>query len=151
MKNKIKNSYLKHYLIKFLSIGFVVLLVFFFSYSNTSTILINGKSFEIELAITLEEKIKGLSGRKSLSKNSGMLFIFDKQGIYSFWMKDTFIKLDIAWISNGTIVHIERDINPNTYPSTFSSKDNSRYVLEVNAGALKDTEIGDMVNIFIKK
>ena len=45
--------------------------------------------FYVELAITPEETTKGLMFREKLGKENGMLFIFEKEGIYPFWMKNT--------------------------------------------------------------
>lgn len=65
--------------------------------------------FEVELAITTEEITKGLMFRKELPQNKGMLFIFAKEGIRSFWMKNTLIPLDIIWLNkNKEVVFIKK-------------------------------------------
>ena len=70
-----------------------------------------------------------------MNNNEGMLFVFDEQAIQSFWMKDMQFPLDILWIDeNKTVVGIERNVSPDTFPQTFSSSQPVVYVLEVNAG-----------------
>lgn len=102
------------------------------------------------IADTPEERAKGLSNREYLREEDGMLFIFDEEGLYSFWMKDTLIPLDIMWIDEDLkIVHIEKNIRPETYPASYRSPVPARFVLEVNA-FFSDTfniKVGDRVSI----
>ena len=92
---------------------------------------------QIEIARTREERMKGLQDRRNLDKDRGMLFIFEKSKKHSFWMKDTFIGLDIVWIDGDKcIVTIMPNILPcetEQCPVYTPSKD-ARYVLEVNSG-----------------
>jgi len=91
----------------------------------------------IEIAQTPEERRKGLQARKYLGKDKGMLFIFSESQKYSFWMKDTFIPLDIIWIDdNKRIVTVMSDVLPcETEQCALYAPDNDAlYVLEVNAG-----------------
>ena len=49
--------------------------------------------------------------RKYLAQDSGMLFVFEKEGIYNFWMKNTLIPLDIIWIDgNNKIIFIKENL-----------------------------------------
>ena len=92
---------------------------------------------QIEIAQTQEERSKGLQARRYLSKDRGMLFIFQESKKHSFWMKDTFIALDIVWIdANKRVVTIIPNVLPcetEKCPVYAPSKD-ALYVLEVNAG-----------------
>ena len=67
-----------------------------------------------------------------------MLFIFDKKGKYSFWMKDTQIPLDIIYINDEKIVHIVKNATPqkgnNTNLPIYTPPADANYVLEVNGG-----------------
>ena len=110
----------------------------------------NGLSFSLEYAVTPDERAIGLSNREFLATGTGMLFIFDTEDIYSFWMKDTLIPLDILWInSNMDVVYIKRNALPESYlknpPDVFTPDANALYVLETNAGELDDIEVGDRV------
>ena len=59
------------------------------------------KCFSVELAKTSAEQAKGLMFRENLSIDKGMLFIFEKEEIYPFWMKDHLIPLDIIGIDKA--------------------------------------------------
>lgn len=114
-----------------------------------------GGCFEVELAKTQQERDRGLMYRKELGKDKGMLFIFDQEGIYPFWMKNTLIPLDIIWIdSNKMVVFISENVQPCKSlicPSvTPSSK--AKYVLEINAGLCNEIglKVGDVLDVNIK-
>jgi len=86
-----------------------------------------------ELAVSPEERSKGLMYRKSLKDGNGMLFIFDKDEVMSFWMKNTYVPLSIAFIAgNGKIIDI-KDMYPLDTNSVFSSR-SVRYALEAPQG-----------------
>lgn len=91
----------------------------------------------IEIAQTQEERTKGLQARKYLGKDSGMLFIFSQSKKYNFWMKNTFIPLDIIWIDhNKRIATIMSDVLPceTERCPVYAPEKEALYVLEVNAG-----------------
>lgn len=111
------------------------------------------KVFIVEVADTDRLRERGLSGHSPLLENQGMLFVFEKEGKYVFWMKDMLFPIDIIWIDkNFTVNHIETDLSRETYPKFFYPKDNILYVLEVLAGQASSSKIniGDTVK-FIKK
>src|SRR4051812_34888171 len=60
---------------------------------------INETKFNLLVAKSETERQKGLSGRKSLSQNQGMIFIFDHPDKYGFWMKDMLFPIDIIYIN----------------------------------------------------
>ncbi len=116
----------------------------------TLTLLLrNGeKTIQIERADTLATRTQGLSGRKSLAPDTGMLFIFEKSDIYGFWMPDMYFAIDIIWIDvQKKIVHIEKNVTPESYPKIFKSTTLAQYVLEVPAGFSDQNtiEVGDEV------
>lgn len=95
------------------------------------TISIGNKSYSVEVAKTEEEKAKGLSNRKELKSNEGMLFDFsDDIGEKSFWMKDTLIALDVIFINEDQEVISVHKGEPNSEEPI--TEDNVMYVLEVN-------------------
>lgn len=69
-------------------------------------IQIAGRVFTLEIADTEAARARGLSGRHRLDNDRGMLFVFDRAGVYPFWMKDTLIPLDIIWLKDGEIKDI---------------------------------------------
>jgi uncharacterized protein len=99
------------------------------------TIEIGGISLTVEIADTDALRAQGLSGHEPLKSNEGMLFVFDTDGMYSFWMKDMLFPIDILWLdAEGDVVHIEKNLSPDTYPQSFTPGSPSRYVLELRAG-----------------
>ncbi len=61
-------------------------------------VLPDGFRVRAELALTREEHSRGLMFRKELKKDRGMLFVFKDDGEKSFWMKNTFVELDIVFL-----------------------------------------------------
>jgi len=100
--------------------------------------------FLVELAKTNTEIEKGLMFRNHLDKDKGMLFIFGEEGVYSFWMKNTLISLDIIWIDeNKKIVFLSENNQPchtNNCPS-INPGVKAKYVLEINAGIAEELGI----------
>jgi uncharacterized membrane protein (UPF0127 family) len=99
----------------------------------------NGATIQAEIADTTEKRAKGLMYRESLAKDRGMLFTFAEPQLWTFWMKNTQISLDIIWMDGKKrIVHIERNVP--TCPRTddgcpqYQPNDNALYVLELAAG-----------------
>ncbi|MFA6415822.1 MAG: DUF192 domain-containing protein [Candidatus Paceibacterota bacterium] len=144
---------------KKINIFFVVLLIFlgfFLFFRQTGEIkevIVGEKTFFVEVSRTKTELERGLSLHVPLSDNQGMLFVFQKEDLYGFWMKDMSFSLDIIWIdSNLKIVYIEKSILPETYPKVFLPKTKSLYVLEIPAGQtnLLKINVGDKVK-FVKK
>lgn len=93
--------------------------------------------FNVELALTKEERDRGLMFREKLGQNEGMLFVFDGEALYSFWMKNTLIPLDIIWLDKEKeVVFINKNSQPCQidYCPLISPKEPAQYVLELNAG-----------------
>ena len=89
---------------------------------------------DIEIADNDEERMRGLMDRQTLPGNAAMLFVFPNEEPRSFWMKNTYISLDIIYInSRKEIVSIQKYTQPKSTYSIPSEKP-AMYVLEVNAG-----------------
>ncbi|MBM4065991.1 MAG: DUF192 domain-containing protein [Planctomycetes bacterium] len=107
-----------------------------------------GIELEVEVATTFEEHILGLMYRDKLEENDGMLFVFPREKVLSFWMKDTRIPLSIAFIKeDGRIIQIE-SMKPYSL-DTHVSKEKARYALEMNEGWFRVHNVreGDTVKI----
>lgn len=105
-------------------------------------------TLQVELAQTDEQRQKGYMERKNIPEETGMLFIFEKSQILSFWMKNTPTPLSIAYIdSNGKIRDIF-DMKPYDLSSTMSSV-SVKYALEVPQGWFKknNIQIGDKIDL----
>lgn len=102
----------------------------------------------IEVADSPTKRSYGLMDRKSLANNSGMLFKFPNDNYRSFWMQNTYIPLDIAFIDDhGKIFQIEKMVPMSTKPVTSSAP--CKYVLEVNRGWFgeNDLRVGSKVGL----
>lgn len=132
MKEKIK---------KCVSIGCIAVpLVFFVTTEptpKTKELCYNDHCFEIEVADSTYERSKGLMFRKNLDEDKGMLFVFPEYGDHSFWMKNTWIPLDIIWINKEKeVVYIHpnaKTCRQYSCPS-IDSPERAKYVLELNGG-----------------
>ncbi len=138
--------------------SFLIIALIFFILSaqkkRDDTVCFEGSYINVELATTREEMITGLMNRTNLPENKGMLFIFDEEGVYKFWMKNTLIPLDMIWIDeNGKIIYIEKNALPCDIPTcpAFGPESSSKYVLEVNGGYTERHKInvGDKARIDI--
>ncbi|MCA9367730.1 DUF192 domain-containing protein [Candidatus Kaiserbacteria bacterium] len=119
-------------------------------YPNTVGLTIGSTSVEASVADSLPERIKGLSDTPYLPPNVVKLFAFGAAGEHSIWMKDMNYPLDIIWAAqDGTIVHFEQNVSPDTYPQAFSSPTPAWFVVEANAGfvAEHNVKIGDEVTL----
>jgi uncharacterized protein len=103
--------------------------------------------FAVEMATTPEEQAKGLMFRRSLPEGQGMLFDFHQEQPASFWMKNTYIPLDMIFIrADGRILRIAENTVPLS-EALVTSGGPVRAVLEVNAGTARKLGIaaGDRV------
>jgi uncharacterized membrane protein (UPF0127 family) len=87
---------------------------------------------DVEIADTENARQKGLMYRMSLAENSGMLFIFEKDKRLSFWMKNTYIPLDIAFIDSSGVITDIMQMKPLDISVFYNSSTEVRYALEVN-------------------
>jgi hypothetical protein len=108
-------------------------------------------TIDIEIADDEAKREQGLMYRQSMDENQGMLFIFDESSPRYFWMKNTYISLDIIYIDeNFKIVSIQKTALPRSEESLPSEKP-AKYVVEVNAGFTDKYKIkkGDKIS-FLK-
>ncbi len=92
----------------------------------------------MELATTSKEQARGLMYRTELCNTCGMLFVFNEDVPKSFWMKNTFIPLDMYFYNgDGLLVDSTKNMRPEKEtikPMEYVSQP-AQYVLEVNAGS----------------
>lgn len=102
---------------------------------KTTTLHIGTATIVAEIADTPTLRERGLGGRTRLGEGQGMWFVFDTDGLWQFWMKDTLIPLDMVWVdASSTIVTIAHDVRPDSYPKAFGPVSPARYVLELPGG-----------------
>jgi hypothetical protein len=114
---------------------------------KTIPLELGGETLHVELAITDAEQVRGLMYRKSMPEDAGMLFVYDTPTQVSYWMKNTYIPLSIAFLDSDKRVINMADMAPNNDVRTYPSRGPCRYVLEVNQGwfARHGVKEGDVV------
>ncbi|MBU1043478.1 MAG: DUF192 domain-containing protein [Candidatus Omnitrophica bacterium] len=125
--------------------GLIGLLVLILLNAQFKPVLIGGKIIFVEIADNLNERAQGLKGRKFLAENKGMLFCFEREVYPQFWMKDTLIPLDIAFISmDNKIVDIQHMLAFDD-KLRYVPKTKVIYALEMNSGWFErnKVDIGD--------
>ena len=97
-----------------------------------------GAAFDVELAVTREQRTRGLMGKEHLGDREGMLFIHEVEGLHRFWMSGMSISLDMVWIDADRVVAgVTANVSPaleGTSPEIYSPPRPVPYVLEINAG-----------------
>lgn len=111
---------------------------------------VQGKKIYLDAEIAKSEfkRRKGLMFRESLPQNEGMLFVFDFDQKLSFWMKNTYIPLSIAFIDAGGYVREIYDMAPLNEKIIYTSTHSVRYALEVNRGWFAKNHIAPGCRIF---
>ena len=90
--------------------------------------------FKLELALSDAEQRRGLMYRRSMLPDWGMIFIYPGDKPRSFWMKNTYLSLDMIFVdSGGEVVRVIEHVEPLTLTSRPSERP-ARYVVELNAG-----------------
>ena len=107
--------------------------------------------FNVEIADTDLKRKTGLQCRTKIELNEGMLFIWKKEDFRSFWMKNTFIPLDIIFLNKMyEIVDIFYDAKPLSL-KLISSNKKAKYVLELNKGVFASYKFELKDKIIINK
>jgi len=141
-------------------ISFIIFFIYRIFYSSkfqSLNIDIKGQNFNLEVAKSLTQITQGLGGRTSLCPDCGMIFVFKNPQILSFWMKDTFIPLDIIFLDlNGKVINFftaEPQPNiPDNQLEKYSSDSPAAFALELPAGTTQKLNLipGDVLNLNIK-
>jgi uncharacterized membrane protein (UPF0127 family) len=98
---------------------------------------LKGHRFAIEIAADEASRERGLMFRDSMPPDHGMLFLFDRPAVQTFWMKNTHIPLDILYFDqNYKLVSAQQRVPPcRSEPcAVYPSEGPAQYVLELNAG-----------------
>lgn len=131
---------------------FIIIAFFFFILTGCSeekelvSITVGRDVYYVEVAISQEEQSLGLMNRKELKSNEGMIFPYKEDKKLSFWMKNTFIPLSIAYIAkDGTIKEIYH-MKPESL-TPVKSIHSVRYALELPQGsfARSGAKVGDKI------
>jgi len=108
--------------------------------SHIKVFLPGGEVITSELAVSPAQRQQGLMFRERLNLDQGMLFVFEREGRHSFWMKNMTFAIDILWLdSEKRIIHIEQEVPPcesEDCPS-YGPAVSAMFVLELAAGSVK--------------
>lgn len=101
-----------------------------------------------EVAATQERRQQGLMDRDRLDPGSGMLFVFEQELHHAFYMRNTLIPLDIAWLDRSHVVVDIQQMEPET-EDLHQPRSAALYALEVPQGWYSEQEIrvGDLAQI----
>lgn len=104
-------------------------------FSPITVVTASGRhAFQVELARTPAERAQGLMDRKDLPADRGMLFDMGEETLATFWMKNTYVSLDIIFIGvDGRVVNVAARTTPLS-EALVPSAAPVRYVLELLAG-----------------
>lgn len=124
----------------------ILLFYLFYRSINSNT---NYHKFHMSYVFSSDKAIeKGLMFRKKpLPKNSGALFKFNPPRNVSFWMKNTFIPLDLLLLnSKHTVIALHKDMTPLNETKKYTGNQVS-YAIEMNAGTLNahNIKVGDII------
>ena len=122
----------------------------FVSKNDDRILRIGDRTIYLEVADSEIERTQGLSGRASLYKNRGLIFVFPNSQIYNFWMKDMNFPLDFIWLNEKKVIDLTENvpvpINKDLSNLTlYQPRDKANEVIELNAGTVKELgiKIGD--------
>ncbi len=123
-------------------IGFLLICLFLSNCGGRAPVAVfstpsGPKRVLLELATTETERNRGLMFRSSLDEGRGMLFVFEEPGQPAFWMKNTYLSLDILFLSTeGIVVDLFERLSPCPMEPCprYAPHSPSRYVLEVAGG-----------------
>lgn len=116
--------------------------------SGPRVVFPDGFVVSVEIAADDEMRAQGLMYRDRLDPDKGMLFVFPQDDVFSFWMKNTRIPLDMLWIDSGRrLVGLKENVPPCHVPDcpSYGPGVAARYVLEVGGGeaAKHGLKVGD--------
>lgn len=134
------------------TIGFFVWQITFVK--PQAKLYVNNAEVTAHIAATDEERTKGLSGMPMLHPDQAMLFLFPYSDHWGVWMKDMNFAIDTVWLNQHyKVVHIQRNMTPESYPKTFKPAKKAQYIIEFPAGSVRqyDIKIGQSIKVDFKK
>jgi len=112
------------------------------------TIMVDDVPLQVQIADSEPRRIRGLMFQDQLPYDQGMIFVFEKPGLYSLWMLNMQFSLDMIWFDqDGKIVHIEKDVPPCKAALEIATCQSivpdgeAVYILEVTSGFIDQNNI----------
>ncbi len=103
-------------------------------------IVLNGKSFKAEVVSDDASRSRGLMFRPRLDESAAMLFVYPREGVYSFWMKNMLFPLDLIWLGRQhRVVYVKENFAPcQDDPCEIATPPvKAQYIIEVKAGTVR--------------
>ncbi|PJZ64500.1 hypothetical protein CH371_17135 [Leptospira wolffii] len=111
-------------------------------YLEKTTIYIGEHPLLVEVANTEESRQRGLMFRKKMGENEGMIFIFPNEDHLTFWMKNTYIPLSIAYFNRDKRLTDMHEMQPNQIKILYQSSEKVLYAVEANKGWFSKRGLG---------
>ncbi|MBL7001406.1 MAG: DUF192 domain-containing protein [Nitrosopumilus sp.] len=112
------------------------------------TIKVDDVPLQVQIADTEPRRVRGLMFQDPLPSDQGMIFVFEKSGLYSLWMLNMQFSLDMIWFDqDGKVIHIETDVPPCKSALEIAScqsvipNGDAVYILEVTSGFVINNNI----------
>ena len=112
------------------------------------TVKVDDVPLQVQVADTEPRRVRGLMFQDQLPYDQGMIFVFEKPGLYSLWMLNMQFSLDMIWFDkDGKVIHIEQDVPPCKSALEIATCQSivpdgeAVYVLEVTAGFVEQNNI----------
>lgn len=119
----------------------------------TSVLRLGDGIFDARIAATQISREKGLSGVTSLNPQQALILVFPSDRMWSIWMKDMKIPIDIVWLDKAkSVVYSAKNVSPDDV-TIFKPNSLTRYVIELPAGTIERQQIqtGDTAVFDIKQ
>ena len=116
--------------------------------AGSAWVIFGADTVTVEVARSAEERAQGLMYRDELPAGTGMLFVFPENQVRSFWMQNTFVALDIAFLDSELRIVDIQQMEPET-DDMHESRAPAMFALEVPKGwfAEHGIEVGDRAEV----
>lgn len=109
---------------------------------DANSLRLHGHRYSLTVLDDANEREKGLSGTESLATDRAVLFVFPHESKWGIWMKDMKYPIDIVWLdTEKRVIHLEKNVQPSSYPKVFEPTTPARYVIELAHGTIERTGI----------
>ena len=109
--------------------------------SEYFAITVGDRTLQLQIAVSPNEMMRGLMGRKSLKSDEGMLFVYAKPQVMSFWMRNTPLPLDIGFFDVSGQLREHYPLYPFDETLVKSRSESLQFALEVNQGWFRENRV----------
>jgi len=126
---------------------------------SVESVVIREQHFDMELALTPEQRTQGLMWRKTLADDRGMLFVFPARDPYpaelNFWMKNCLMPIDVIFLDRGGIITAIHEMEPpaSNIPDdelpVYPSNGPAQFAIELPGGRAAELglQVGDIIDL----